>query len=168
MIRCHSRLSRHLKKGLVFFPEFFTVKTWVSQVAGSRNNPSFFSLTFLIAGNAPFFVYFPVIKNCWLENGLSGWNKMCFLLKMGIFHCYVSLPEGIFCENLKVACHFSSNMFIMAGWITMPAFPIANVPMGPFEAFLLMGKNKQTWRRSTSPNGAAGKLLGVFSGKSWK
>ena len=35
----------------------------------------------------------------WLENGPE--RKMYFLLKMGIFHCHVSLLEGISKEALN-------------------------------------------------------------------
>ena len=37
--------------------------------------------------------YTPVSSNIAMENGPG--LKMHFLSKMGIFHCYVSLPEGI-------------------------------------------------------------------------
>ena len=36
-----------------------------------------------------------------MENGPG--LKMYFLLKMVIFHCYVSLPEGFFATNLNLA-----------------------------------------------------------------
>ena len=37
--------------------------------------------------------YTLVNQHSWLENGPG--MKMYFLLKMGMFHCYVSVPEGI-------------------------------------------------------------------------
>ena len=52
--------------------------------------------------------YTPVIYYSWLENGLG--LKMYFLLKMEIFHCYVSLPEGIFTCH----CYWEGGLMIRA------------------------------------------------------